>query len=102
MPCSKRAPSRAAWSCRAGRRDWMSIATLLTRSAQLWPDKPALIDSIGGRTISFAGLARAAFFVGHTLRQRGLEAGDRVALLGDATADYLCADYGIMSAGLVR
>src|SRR3954470_9913063 len=80
----------------------MSIARLLTRSAQLWGDSPALIDTVGGRTISFAELASAAFFVGHTLRAHGLAAGDRVALLGDATPDYLVADYGVMAAGLVR
>ncbi len=80
----------------------MTVARLLLRSSQMWGEKPALIDPVRGRSISFSELVAAAFFLGNTLRRRGLVAGDRVAILGDATPDYLCADYGIMSAGLVR
>ena len=80
----------------------MTIARLLLRSAQLWGDQPALIDPARGRSISFSGMADAALMLGRKLRRRGLDVGDRVALLGDATPEYLCADYGIMSAGLVR
>ena len=80
----------------------MTVARLLLRSAQLWGDRPALIDAARGRTISFAQAVEAIFFFGQGLRRRGLEAGDRVAILADATADYLAADYGSMSAGLVR
>ena len=80
----------------------MTIAQVLMRSAQLWGDRPALIDTARGRTISFSELAHAILFLGARLRLHGLAAGDRVALLGDATPDYLCADYGIMAAGLVR
>ncbi len=80
----------------------MTIANVLMRSAQLWGDRPALLDTACGRTISFLELAHAILFLGVKLRLHGLAAGDRVALLGDATPDYLCADYGIMAAGLVR
>ncbi len=80
----------------------MTAAHVLLRSAQLWGDRPALIDTARGRTISFSELANAILFLGSTLRHHGLAVGDRVAILGDATPDYLCADYGIMSAGLVR
>ncbi len=80
----------------------MTVARLLLRSAQLWGDRPALIDAARGRTISFAQAVEAIFFFGQGLRRRGLDAGDRVAILADATAGYLAADYGSMSAGLVR
>ncbi len=80
----------------------MTIARLLLRSAQLWGDKPALIDALRGRSISFSEMAAATYSLGQTLRQRGLDVGDRVALLGAATPEYLVADYGTMSAGLVR
>jgi acyl-CoA synthetase (AMP-forming)/AMP-acid ligase II len=80
----------------------MTIARLLLRSAQLWGDRPALIDTASGRSISFAELADAIFHFGQTLRTRGHAVGDRVAILGDATAAYLVADYGCMAAGLVR
>jgi acyl-CoA synthetase (AMP-forming)/AMP-acid ligase II len=78
------------------------IARLLLRFAQLWGERPALIDELRGHSISFAQLAHAAFFFGSKLRRLGLVAGDRVAIVGDATPEYLVADYGIMSAGLVR
>lgn len=80
----------------------MTIAHVLLRSAQLWGDKPALIDTARGRSISFSKLACAILFLGSKLRRHGLATGDRVAILGDATPEYLCADYGIMSTGLVR
>ena len=62
----------------------MTVAHVLLRSAQLWGDKPALIDTARGRTISFSELANAILFLGSTLRRHGLAAGDRVAILGDA------------------
>lgn len=80
----------------------MTIGRLLLHCAQLWGDKPALIDPVPRRTMTFAELAAAVFSFGRGLRQRGLAAGDRVAILGDATPEYLVADYGIMAAGLVR
>jgi acyl-CoA synthetase (AMP-forming)/AMP-acid ligase II len=80
----------------------MTIARLLLRSAQLWGEKPALIDAIRGHSISYSEMAEAAIFLGRKLRRLGLSAGDRVAILGNATPEYLIADYGVMSAGLVR
>ncbi|HZP76412.1 MAG TPA: class I adenylate-forming enzyme family protein [Pseudolabrys sp.] len=80
----------------------MPIGRLLIRSAQLWGERPALIDTASGRSLTFRDLANAAMLIGRKLRDRGLSRGDRVALLGDATAEYLCTDYGIMAAGLVR
>jgi acyl-CoA synthetase (AMP-forming)/AMP-acid ligase II len=80
----------------------MTIARLLLRSAQLWGERPALIDTASGRALSFSELAGACFHFGQKLKQRGLALGDRVAILADAGAAYLIADYGSMSAGLVR
>jgi acyl-CoA synthetase (AMP-forming)/AMP-acid ligase II len=80
----------------------MTIARLLLRSAQLWGDRPALIDVASARTLSFVELAQSSFHFGEMLRERGLAGGDRVAILADASAAYLIADYGAMSAGLVR
>lgn len=80
----------------------LTIARLLVRSAQLWGERPALIDPAQRRSITFAGLAGAMLTFGHGLRRRGLDAGDRVAILGDGNAEYLVADYGIVAVGLVR
>jgi acyl-CoA synthetase (AMP-forming)/AMP-acid ligase II len=80
----------------------MTIANLLLRSAQLWGDRPALIDAADGRSMSFSELFEASVYFGHGLRRRGLVVGDRVAILGDATPAYLIADCGSMAVGLVR
>jgi acyl-CoA synthetase (AMP-forming)/AMP-acid ligase II len=80
----------------------MTVARLLLRSAQLWGDRPALIDAARCRNISFAEAVAAIFLFGKKLRHRGLAIGDRVAILADASPAYLVADYGSMSAGLVR
>jgi acyl-CoA synthetase (AMP-forming)/AMP-acid ligase II len=80
----------------------MPIGRLLIRAAQLWGDRPALVEAATGNSFTFRDLANAVLLIGRRLRDRGLSRGDRVALLGDATADYLCTDYGIMAAGLVR
>jgi len=40
----------------------MTIARLLLRSAQLWGEKPALIDELRDRSISFSQMADAVFF----------------------------------------
>ena len=78
----------------------MNIAQWLHRRAALDPDRPALFsghDCVAdyGR---FAAQARA---VAGWLRARGVQAGDRVAILLPNCPDYLIAFYGIWTAGAV-
>ncbi|GAA4321501.1 AMP-binding protein [Pigmentiphaga soli] len=81
----------------------MNIATLIERAGQRWPEVDAVIDDATGLRVPFAGLAARVFGVARRLAaEPGLQPGARVALVGDTTVDYLAADYGTMSAGLVR
>lgn len=80
----------------------MNIATLIARAAQKWPHAIALIDHETKARWTFDEFVRATFAFGSKLLALGLAPGQRVALLADATPDYLFADYGAMSAGLVR
>jgi acyl-CoA synthetase (AMP-forming)/AMP-acid ligase II len=61
---------------------------------------PAIIDDVG--TWSYAQMHARMVRFGNALLDLGLRKGDRVALLGPDIREYLEADYGVMSAGLVR
>jgi acyl-CoA synthetase (AMP-forming)/AMP-acid ligase II len=79
-----------------------NLGDLIPRARDL--AKTAIID-LGGeggpREFSFAQLDAMANAVARALVGRGLERGNRVAILSLNRAEYLTAYYGIMRAGLV-
>jgi long-chain acyl-CoA synthetase len=79
-----------------------NLGDLIVRNRDL--AKTAIID-LGGerapREFTFAQLDAMANGVARALGKRGLQRGDRVALLSLNRAEYLAAYYGIMRAGLV-
>jgi long-chain acyl-CoA synthetase len=79
-----------------------NLGDLIPRDRDL--SKIAIID-LGGeggpREFAFAALDAMANAVARALGKRGLQRGDRVALLSLNRAEYLAAYYGIMRAGLV-
>ena len=79
-----------------------NLGDLIVRDRDL--AKTAIID-LGGETppreFTFAQLDAMANGVARALVKRGLQRGDRVALLSLNRAEYLAAYYGIMRAGLV-
>ncbi len=80
----------------------MDISTLLSQAAYKWPERIALHETASARSLTFAQLDRALSGVGHALDQLHVPTGSRVALLADASLDYLLADYGCMATGRVR
>lgn len=69
----------------------------LLESASRRPDDCAVQQ--GPTVVSYAELARRASAVARWLNGAGVGAGDRVALLGEASADYVAAYYGTLLAG---
>jgi acyl-CoA synthetase (AMP-forming)/AMP-acid ligase II len=78
----------------------MHLAAILGRLSRWYPERTALIDPNG--TWTFRQFVARVNRLGHALRGQGLNNGDRVALLLPDIREYLEADFGTMSAGLVR
>jgi len=79
-----------------------NLGDLIPRDRDL--AKTAIIDlggESGAREFSFAQIDAMANGVARALGRRGLQRGDRVAILSLNRAEYLAAYYGIMRAGLV-
>jgi fatty-acyl-CoA synthase len=76
------------------------IGEILRRSAAKTPAKPALV--FGGRTWSYAELQRAAEEAAAELLQRGVESGEKVAVLGRNSDRYLIAWLATQLIGAVH
>jgi len=81
---------------------FQNLGQLISRDPDL--SKIAIID-LGtqdqAREISYAALDAMANSVARALAQRGIERGDRVAIVSANCVEYLAACFGIMRAGLV-
>ncbi|MDH3306264.1 MAG: acyl--CoA ligase family protein [Acidimicrobiia bacterium] len=69
----------------------------LERSAQVYPDKVAFVDS--NRRVTYAELADHTIRLARALLATGLEPGDRVAYLAPNTLEMLVAHFAVPLAG---
>ena len=67
------------------------------------PRSIALAERRAGRTLALSSqdVHRQAAGIAHALRSRGIERGDRVAILANNRIEWLIADFGILYAGCV-
>ena len=77
----------------------LSLVSVLQESALRRPEKIAAIE--GDRRATYAELWSLALRRAAALREAGVEPGDRVALLGLNTVDFVTAYYGILARGAV-
>jgi O-succinylbenzoic acid--CoA ligase len=77
----------------------VKLGNWLARSAAAAPGRTALIA--GGERVDFAELERRATGVARRLARLGVEGGDRVAILLDASGDYVVLLHALMKLGAV-
>jgi len=70
------------------------------RHAQSHPDKPAIIMSPSGDTVTYAELDRQANQLSHLFRSAGFERGDHIAFCLENRAEFLPIAWGAHYAGL--
>lgn len=78
-----------------------TIAGLLTRARDLWPDRPYLQVRVGEtlNSLTFREVAAEAETVAHILMQKGVQSGDRVALLAENHPAWVLSYFAILLAG---
>jgi long-chain acyl-CoA synthetase len=75
----------------------LNLGTILQATASEKPDKTAII--LDDRRLSYAELDRAARGVATSLKARGVEPGDKVAVLIPNVPEFTIAYFGILYAG---
>ena len=79
-----------------------NLGDLIDRSVD--PDRIVVIDlydATNPRTFTYGRFAARIDAVARSIRARGLQQGDAVAILAANSTDYLCTYYGVMRAGMV-
>ncbi len=75
----------------------LNLGTVLQAGAHAHPERPAL--RLNERVLGYAELDRAARGVATSLRERGIEPGDHVALMIPNVPEFTIAYFGILYAG---
>jgi acyl-CoA synthetase (AMP-forming)/AMP-acid ligase II len=73
------------------------LVDMVRRNVDRSPDAEAIVHR--GRRVRYGELWSWATALAQSLRQRGLEQGDRVALLLENSPEYVAAYYGVLIAG---
>ncbi|MCK4538376.1 MAG: AMP-binding protein [Candidatus Krumholzibacteria bacterium] len=77
----------------------MLLQEFLENSAARHPDREALVSA--GRRLSFSDIDKMANRLAHTLRDSGVEHGDRVAILIDNSPETVIAIWAVLKADAV-
>ncbi|HZN76995.1 MAG TPA: long-chain fatty acid--CoA ligase [Micromonosporaceae bacterium] len=77
----------------------MNIAENLTRSAERYPDRPAI--RLNDMVLTYSDLDRASARAAGLIRERGVRPGDRVAVMLPNVPEFAVIYYGALRAGAV-
>lgn len=86
--------------CEASGRWWPSVPELLQRMVQLHPDRIAL-ETQGGDSITYRALGQRSAHLARSLQAKGVNPGDRVALMMDRSVDVVLAMVAVTQIGAV-
>ena len=76
-----------------------SLASFVLAGASARGDKPAIVDGLTGRTLTYRELAATVSRVGRGLRRHGVRKGDVLAMCCPNSPDFPVAYYAALSAG---
>ncbi|MBM2622548.1 long-chain fatty acid--CoA ligase [Actinoplanes sp. LDG1-06] len=77
----------------------LSLATVLAESARKYPDKIAVIDSLTTERITYKDLWQQTLAYAGSLREKGVQPGDVVAIQIPNLADFPRVYYAVLAAG---
>lgn len=86
--------------CEASGRWWPSVPELLQRMVQLHPDRIAL-ETQGGDSITYRALGQRSAHLARCLQAKGVNPGDRVALMMDRSVDVVLAMVAVTRIGAI-
>jgi acyl-CoA synthetase (AMP-forming)/AMP-acid ligase II len=78
-----------------------SLTSFVLAGAEERGEKPALVDGLTGRTLSYRELAADVRGVGYGLRRRGVRKGDVLAMCCPNSPDFAVAYYAALSVGAI-
>ncbi len=78
----------------------LTLKDLLARSVSHYPDHVAL-SLVNGEGLTYSDLGKLAERIGTFLHARGIQPGDRVAILSESQPHWGAAYFGIASAGII-
>lgn len=76
-----------------------ALTPLVLRRAAELRDKPALIDGLSGRKVTYSELAASIAIVAHNLKQRGFKKGEVFGILSPNCPDYAIAFHAVATLG---
>ncbi len=91
--------SRDQWSSLPVYRSVLSPLLYLERTLHVFPDKVGVVD--GSRRLTYGEFGERVYRLASALRQRGIEQGDRVAILCRNAGEVLEAHFGVPQLGAV-
>ena len=84
-----------------GERRFSTIRTLIDRNAMLYPDRVAMKDVEGHGEYTYKNLKERVNRMGNALYALGARKGDRVAILGQNSSEYIESAVSVPNAGLI-